>query len=246
MVGVHRSLTVARQVLLPSELGARAVAVDVVIPTTEQTGFVHRIIGVYAPWDPGENPGQFWSSIADVCRSSSHSWSVHGDFNVSLTSIESISAPSHGHSPRDAYRTFLANTYAVDLWSLIPDRHYETHYTFRTLAANNNPESAFRARAIIDRVATSRVGIVSGDIATLDTFIPCTDHRPIISNIVLTPPDHGHANIPSEIPPLSYTPRFLYPRKTEGHLFEAFSSALDDRISQNPVIAQTDVVDDVT
>ncbi|KAG6809707.1 hypothetical protein H0H92_015059 [Tricholoma furcatifolium] len=163
-----------------------------------------------------------------------------------LTSARHRRTPAHGISPQEAYRTFLSNTYAIDLWSLIPDHHYETHYTFSTLAADNDSEPTFRAHAIIDRVPTSRVGIISGDIATLDFFVPCTDHHPIVSNIVLMPPGHGHADISSEIPPSSYAPRFLHPRKTEDHLFETFSSALDDRISQNPVLAQTDVVDHVT
>ncbi|KAG6807018.1 hypothetical protein H0H92_009142 [Tricholoma furcatifolium] len=144
MVGIHRSLTVARQVSLPSELDARVLALDVVIPTLEHTGFTHRLIGVYAPWDPGEDPDHFWRCLTDLCTSSPHSWSIHGDFNVSLTSSESISVSSHPHSaPRSAYRAFLANTLGIDLWSLIPDRHYETHYTFKTSAAGSH--QSFRA-----------------------------------------------------------------------------------------------------
>ncbi|KAG6827833.1 hypothetical protein H0H92_010320, partial [Tricholoma furcatifolium] len=244
ILGIHRSLTVASHLTLPSDLDGRVIALDIVIPTTEHTGFTHRLIGVYAPWDPGENPDCFWQSISELCTSAPHSWSVHGDFNASLTHLESSSASSQPSSPRSSYRTFLTNSHGIDLWSLIPDRHYETHYTYRTFAAGS--DQSFRARAIIDRVAASQIGIISGEISTLDNFIPCTDHRPISSRLILSAPDHKASNIPSEIPPTSYNPRFLHPYKTEGHRFHAFSSGLDDLISENPVLSQIEIIDDAS
>jgi hypothetical protein len=48
VVGVRHGLLHANRVEVPETLSGRAVAVDLVIPTTTGQGFIHRLVGVYA------------------------------------------------------------------------------------------------------------------------------------------------------------------------------------------------------
>ncbi|KIK04137.1 hypothetical protein K443DRAFT_130973 [Laccaria amethystina LaAM-08-1] len=71
----------------------RAVVIDVVLSTLNGGCAGHRIIGAYAPWNLGGSGDvrHFWNDIAQLCLSSPTSWTMVGDFNVTVSSLERIS-----------------------------------------------------------------------------------------------------------------------------------------------------------
>ncbi|KAI0039606.1 hypothetical protein FA95DRAFT_1503927, partial [Auriscalpium vulgare] len=160
IVGVRRDLQ-AQSVPVPSTLSGRVVATDIIIPTAGRHGFIHRVIAVYAPWNPGGDeptPGTFWPLITDLCRSASHSWSVIGDCNVTLTTAESQSG-SHLLSNRTHFLSFLNVARGHDLWSDQPDRDVASCYTYRGPFGSS----------IIDRAIHSNFGVLSGQISSTST-----------------------------------------------------------------------------
>lgn len=80
---------------IPDTLCGRVVVLDLTIPTESNLGFTHRLIGIYAPWDPGghcDHEYLFWPEITQLCNTAKFSWSLHGDFNATLHASESSSA----------------------------------------------------------------------------------------------------------------------------------------------------------
>ncbi|KAJ7893412.1 hypothetical protein B0H14DRAFT_2334881, partial [Mycena olivaceomarginata] len=76
-----------------ASLKGRLLAVDVILPTESGRGFVHRMIGIYAPWDPGintidPNAREFWTDVTTFCRETRTSWTMSGDFNATVVSSE--------------------------------------------------------------------------------------------------------------------------------------------------------------
>jgi hypothetical protein len=75
-------------------LDGRVVALDLTIPLTTSCGFLHRFMGIYAPWNPGileDENNQFWPTLTDLCLASNSSWSFAGDCNAALLSTDSLS-----------------------------------------------------------------------------------------------------------------------------------------------------------
>jgi hypothetical protein len=70
VVGVRKDIQVAQRVQLNKTLEGRVVALDLVIGTNAGRGFIHRFVGVYAPWNPGpdNNEAGFWNEVAKVCN----------------------------------------------------------------------------------------------------------------------------------------------------------------------------------
>ncbi|KAF5382556.1 hypothetical protein D9615_002847 [Tricholomella constricta] len=237
IVAVHRSISCGSPLPLPASLDGRALALDLIIPTANNQAFTHRLIGVYAPWDPGTAPHQFWPEIRDLCNSTPHSWSLHGDFNATVASSESSHPTLRLSNSRVAYTAFLRATSALDLWAQIPDRSLHDSFTFK--GHNSDPDSpdvnAPRVRSIIDRTALSVVGTVSGSITTLSNFIPSTDHVPTLSSVVLAPPSNaqGDPSVPTELPPSTYAPRFRYPHRSQSHQLKNFTAAVDHRLDSS-------------
>ncbi|KAF5310189.1 hypothetical protein D9619_010594 [Psilocybe cf. subviscida] len=177
---------------------------------------------MYAPWDVSlseDDQNAFWPEVTNLCTSAPFSWSLLGDLNVTLSATETTAsmrtAPTSA-AARQAYSMFLQHTDAIDLWRLQPDVHTASSFTYSNKFCS--PEGTeTKHYSIIDRGAVSRTGIVSAGIEVLLDFVPCTDHRPIISQIVLAPPAQlqGEAVVPLEEEPASYAPRFLYPASAE-------------------------------
>ncbi|KAJ7670831.1 hypothetical protein DFH06DRAFT_981093, partial [Mycena polygramma] len=76
-----------------ASLKGRLLAIDVILPTDSGRGFVHRVVGVYAPWDPGinnidPNAREFWADVTEFCNSTLTSWSMGGDYNATVSSTE--------------------------------------------------------------------------------------------------------------------------------------------------------------
>ncbi|KAF5385930.1 hypothetical protein D9615_002408 [Tricholomella constricta] len=245
LLAVHRGISCGQPLPLPSCLNGRAIALDVIIPTANNRGFPHRIVGIYAPWDPGVDPdaSNFWPSIADICNSSPFSWSLHGDFNATLSFDESSASSRHVSPSRAAYSSFLNNTGGMDLWRTIPDRRAATHYTFQGPTSTESQVT----KSIIDRSASSRRGVLSGTIDILKHFIPCTDHLPIVSHLVLSsPPDtRGCPAVPDEVPPSVYAPRYRYPTKGDAYRFEKFTDSVNHQLDIAD-ISNVDISDDAT
>ncbi|PPQ63162.1 hypothetical protein CVT24_005802 [Panaeolus cyanescens] len=245
IVGVRKDTFSAQRLPLPPNLESRTVALDLFIPTTSQRGFRHRFIGAYAPWDPTqveEENHLFWPKISEIVSLSRHSWSLMGDFNATLSPSETT---SHSTSPasnasRNAYMNFLNQTTASDLWkNQNPDAAH--HYTYRSYTGS--PPTC----SILDRIATSRIGILSGSVGVLPDFIPCTDHRPITSQLVLKPPDHiaGYCDL-NEKQPSSYSPRYRHPPSSEKFRLHEFSKHVDKHLHNNPSIQQLHPTSDET
>jgi hypothetical protein len=74
-------------------LEGRVVALDLVIGTDTGKGFVHRFVGVYAPWNPGleNNDAGFWNEVAKICNGAVLSWSLAGDLNATVSTTERAS-----------------------------------------------------------------------------------------------------------------------------------------------------------
>ncbi|KAG6874591.1 hypothetical protein C0992_007389, partial [Termitomyces sp. T32_za158] len=245
IVGIHSNISVTNPISLDPSLQGRAVALDLVIPTSAGKGFPHRFIGIYAPWDPGnDNHSQstFWPTLSTVCQAAPFSWSIHGDCNATLSQLESTSLTRSPSPAQIALMSFINDTLAIDIWSTIPDRSPHTHYTYKPYSQTRPNEDV---KSIIDRAIVSRQGVSSATIEVITSFLPATDHRPILSRIVLIPPPSHSSASPSlsnEIPPAAYNPRFRYPFKKESIRLHAFSSYVDNMIDDT--IVNIPIVDD--
>ena len=236
IVGIQRGLFNIQSITVSNKLRGRAVALDLTIPTDHNRGFHHRLIGIYAPWNPGgtlEDENAFWPEITCLCDQSSFSWSLHGDFNATLLSSESSSTSLDISPSRLAYSFFLTSTDAIDLWRSQPVADVTHQYTHRS---QWNSQTQLPSYSIIDRSAVSRVGTIAGSISILPNFIPSTDHRPTDTRITLSSPAFlsGFPDIPQETPPSSYSPRFRHPFRSEKYRLTGFSSKVDDLLSTHP------------
>jgi hypothetical protein len=93
-VGICSDIQVLQPISISqSSLNGCVVIVDIVLGTTAGCGFIHRIIGAYAPWNPSVDDGDFWLQITKICRDSQHSWTLAGDLNATISAIE---CPSGG------------------------------------------------------------------------------------------------------------------------------------------------------
>ncbi|KAJ7185758.1 hypothetical protein C8R46DRAFT_881675, partial [Mycena filopes] len=82
-----------RVAITKASLKGRILAIDVILPTDAGRGFLHRIIGLYAPWDPGIgnvdlDAREFWADVTQLCKETRTSWSLGGDLNATVNSSE--------------------------------------------------------------------------------------------------------------------------------------------------------------
>jgi len=62
IVGIRSDIQVYQPVgITHASLNGHVVAIDIVLGTTAGKGFIHRIIGAYALWNPGVDDGDFWT-----------------------------------------------------------------------------------------------------------------------------------------------------------------------------------------
>lgn len=211
ILGVHSSLQM-QPLELPSALCGRAAAADIIIPTTTGTGFTHRCVAVYAPWDPGTDGADaqsFWSHISTLCRSAAHSWTIIGDFNLTMAPQEATGNRSWALPSRIAYTAMLQEADGFDLWYSQGDASAAHSYTCRDYGSHS--------QSVIDRAALSRVGTITADITVLQSYIPGTDHRPIFIKVILRPPRsllHATPHLPTSSLAPSYTPPADIPAQT--------------------------------
>ncbi|KAK0229129.1 hypothetical protein EDD85DRAFT_776432, partial [Armillaria nabsnona] len=157
-LGVTASLH-SQIVPLPPQMAGRAVCVDIVIPSDSGRGFPHRLMGVYAPYDPGgtSNPHDslhdFWDCVYDICATAQHSWQVIGDFNATLTSSEVMGDATGDNQARTLYRHFLQRSHGIDTWEVQNDNN--AHHVCTYSAYNGC------CRSIIDRCFNATSSLTS-------------------------------------------------------------------------------------
>jgi len=72
IVGVRKSIQIARRLdIKHRSLKGRVIALDLILPSSDGRCHMHRFIGAYAPWNPGDNgvSCSFWTDLTDLCRS---------------------------------------------------------------------------------------------------------------------------------------------------------------------------------
>lgn len=68
IVDIRNDIQISQPVITShASLTSRVITVDVILGTTSGTGFTHRIIGAYTPWNPGVNNGDFWTQVTKLC-----------------------------------------------------------------------------------------------------------------------------------------------------------------------------------
>ena len=244
VVGIRKDIQVAQRLQVTKELQGRVVALDLIIGTDAGKGFIHRFVGVYAPWNPGleNNETGFWNEVAKICNGAAFSWSIAGDLNATVSTTERASG---GTDAKRHFLHFLDKTKGVDLWShLKPDRSRLHDWTCK---AHSNRSSAGN---IIDRVVISANCAVDADIAVADKsydFVQMTDHRAVTATIFMKKPEtmNGTSNIPTDFTGLMHYPRVKYPSKKDKGKFEVFRQNVDDK-TKAMGLAERHVTSDVS
>ena len=179
VVGIHKDIQVAQRVeITQKSLKGRVIVIDVVLSTLDGGCATHRIIGAYTPWNPGGtgDARHFWNDVAQLCLSSPTSWTMAGDFNATVSSLERVSG---GADAREQYRRFLQTVDGHDLWSDIDDRSRAQDWTCRGHGSHMEGN-------IIDWIVTSKSTLVDAEIFVADRhsdFVPFTDHRAIVGQL---------------------------------------------------------------
>ena len=173
LVGVCKDIQVAQRLQIAASLQGRVVALDLVIGTDSGKGFIHHFVGIYAPWNPGQDTTDtgFWNEVAKMCNDAASSWSIAGNVNATVSTTERA---SRGSDAKRHYLQFLNKTKGIDLWSEYKPERSRTHDW--TCKAHSNRTSSGN---IIDRVVTSANFVVDADIEVADKphdFIQMTDH----------------------------------------------------------------------
>ncbi|KAJ3512820.1 hypothetical protein NLJ89_g3299 [Agrocybe chaxingu] len=244
ILAIQHGLFNVQRLSIHDSLQGRVVALNLTIPTSSGHGFIHRLIGVYAPWNPGISQGDndqntFWPTLTELCLAAPYSWLLIGDLNVSMTADETTSVSFSSSPARLLYSDLLHAAGGIDIWHSQPNTTAtQFHHTYKSygqhIGTTGSPTTTY---AIIDRAACSRNGVTSATISLLPDFIPVTDHRPISSHIILhAPPSLDSAAIPAELPPSAYSPRFKFPPKSEHYRFTAFAGHVDELLSCEPLL----------
>jgi hypothetical protein len=93
-VGIRKDIQISQRVAVTNpSLRGRLLAIDIILPTDSGLGFVHRIMGIYAPWEPGINnidpfAREFWADVTAFCQNTTTSWTMAGDVNATVVAIE--------------------------------------------------------------------------------------------------------------------------------------------------------------
>jgi hypothetical protein len=229
-VGIRKDLQVTQRLQITQQsLKGSVIALDVILPTPSGKCIPHRIIGCYAPWNPGETDlnRHFWSDLTKLCRSETNiSWTLAGDLNATVAPFERHSGGAEAHWQ---YPQFLQSSNGRDLWTDNPDRTRLTDWTCRSKHDEHSAEGN-----IIDRVATSQSTFIDAEISVTDKYddwIPYTDHRAIIARIALssgTASQNDLTNLKTDFTrKASSPPRIKIPLKTEKDKYETFWETVD-------------------
>jgi hypothetical protein len=243
VIGVRKDIQISQQMdALHRALQGRVIALDIIVPSLCGHGFLHRLMGAYAPWDPGADPitKQFWPELTHICITARNGWTLAGDLNATISTSERSSG---GSEARNQYRSFLMLTDAIDLWNKVPDRSRLHDWTCQ---GHRSEEGG----SIIDRVASSQTSYMESEISAAKQqidFVPFTDHRAIVARLTLKhlhSTKRAHFNTPGVGHTLAQ-PRIRYPLKKENYWFKYFRDEVDKKIS-TAALTDTPVIDDDT
>src|ERR1700683_1304859 len=121
IVGIRNDIQVSQPVSISHlSLKGHTVVVDIILGTTAGSGFTHRIIGAYTPWNSGVDEGEFWVQIVKLYCDSQYSWTLAGDLNATISAVE---WPSSGSDAHQLFHRFLNETNGFDLWDTQPDQN---------------------------------------------------------------------------------------------------------------------------
>ena len=233
-IGIRKDIQLAQRLQTQhKELKGRILAVDILLPSTNGLGFPHRIFGAYAPWDPGLK-ASFWEKITEICNNSPHSWSLIGDLNTTVSSIERANSEN-----RSAYTKFLRDTGGLDIWKNYPLRNRLMDWTCRS-------KESVDGGSIIDRLVTSPNGIIEAHLQVAserNDYIPVTDHRPLIARVI---PDVPNGSLPTTLKLISLpTPRIRYPKLDRKQKLQQFEEQTDG-LAEAKGLFQMTVKDDTS
>jgi hypothetical protein len=248
VMGVRKDVQIVQRVVLnQTSLKGRVIALDVVLPNTGGNYSVHRMIGTYAPWDPGGDDGTrpFWSDMTNLCNATNSSWTVAGDLNTTVTPFERLTG---GQEARRQYLEFLSIADGHDLWSDNEDRTRLHDWTCRSTHTGHSAEGN-----IIDRVASSSSNLADSEIFVIDRYdcwIPSTDHRGIMARInYIVQPIANSVNTydvsQDFVRKQSSKPRIKIPLKTEKDKYCAFQESVDAMIKAKSLDTRQ-ITDDVS
>ena len=240
VVGVRKNTIqiVQRLQVTQQSLKGRVIAIDVILPTPNGGCIPHRIIGCYAPWNPGDastdENRHFWNDLTELCRSTTTSWTLAGDLNATVAPFERHSG---GAEARRQFLQFLRASNGRDLWTDNPDRTRLTDWTCRSKHEGHPAEGN-----IIDRVVTSQPTFIDAEIYVADKYddwIPNTDHRGVVARITHSIPGNPQYN--PEFLTTNFTrtasssPRIKLPLKIDKHKYEIFRVTVDDLIDAKSI-----------
>jgi len=76
VMGIRKDIQIVQRIELKQKsLKGRVIALDIVLPNTSGNYSSHRLIGAYAPWNPGDDDGTrpFWSDMTNLCNTTNSS-----------------------------------------------------------------------------------------------------------------------------------------------------------------------------
>ena len=222
-------------------LKGRLIVVDLVIPLESGSGFSHRVIAAYAPWNvtDSSDTATFWAEVTKLCNNTPHPWTLLGDLNATITQAERRIGGSDAHAH---YLNFIRQSKGFDLWSNYPERTRLSDWTCK-------PRLATKGGSIIDCIATSLESFLDTEIYAADghlDFVPMTDHRPIVGRINLKPPERLSTRCMLNRPtPVLNNPRIKFPDYKDKHLFQQYCDETDIKI-KNDGLHNRAIVDDAS
>jgi hypothetical protein len=243
VVGIQKDIQIAQRLEIKHRsLKGRVIALDLVLPSSDGHCHPHRLIGAYAPWNPGDDgiSRSFWMDLTALCKMTASAWTLAGDLNATVSSFERTSG---GVSARTQFLQFLADTNTYDLWINYPDRSKQLEWTCRGHYSDDGPISV---GSIIDRIVTSGSTLADSEIFVANRhtdWIPFTDHRAVVGRVTHTTPsisrDGNLDHTDNFIRQSSNKPRVRLPRKNEKDKYQTFADEVD-------VLIQTNELDKLT
>lgn len=234
VVGIRKDIQISRRLDIKyRSLKGRVIVLDLVLPSSDGRCYPHRLIGAYAPWNPGDDgvSQPFWTDLTDLCKRTTTAWTLAGDLNATVSTFEKTSG---GTCARAQFLQFLNDTNAYDLWTNYPDRAKRSDWTCRGHYSDDGP---IPEGSIIDRIVTSRCTLADSEIYVANhhnDWIPFTDHRAVVGRVI-----HITSTISQEgildhadnfIRQSSNKPRVRLPRKNEKNKYQIFADEVDDII----------------
>ncbi|KAJ7875279.1 hypothetical protein B0H14DRAFT_2568771 [Mycena olivaceomarginata] len=225
-LGICKSLQVAQRVQVnAAALKGRVIAVDIILQANNSSSFTHRVIGAYAPWDP-RTPAtrDFWPELTKLIVSTTTSWTLGSDLNATISASERSSG---GADARSQYLKFLVDVNALNLWRNNPDQSLECDWT-------SCADCSTTSGNIIDHIVSSHQLYIDGEINVADgsqDFVPFTNHRAVIANIVYTNPSGSADTVFPAFQPMFNKPWIKFPARIEKYQHETFRTLMDEQLA---------------